>query len=341
MKKKDIFLLIILSVAAVLLIVFSAGMREGAYKGLALAENTIIPSLLPLLIIFLLIMKTGARDVMARAFGFLSYYIFNLPMVTIPAVIMGLVGGYPTGALLTQELFLSQEIDRAQAARLLRFNFCGGCGFIITAVGTATLLNTEAGLILFLSNIIASVLIGFAMSFTQPRIKKDFYSYRESPPLGNAIADAVESSIKSVLSITAFVIFFGAVNNIASLPKFILPIVEITNGLCSGEKFSLPEISGYLAFGGLCIHMQLLPSIVKCGMKYIDFLFFRVLSALLSYCVTKLILLVFPIEQQVFFNESGRVAVFSSVNIGLSFLLIVGCFVLVLDISSRKRAIDN
>ncbi len=333
--------MIILFTAAILLIVFSAEMREGAYKGLALAENTIIPSLLPLLIIFLLIMKTGARDVLARAFGFVSHYLFNLPMVTFPAIIMGLVGGYPTGALLTQELFLSQEIDSAQAARMLRFNFCGGCGFIITAVGTATLLSPKAGLILFVSNITVSVLMGFALSFTQPRMKKGFYSYRESPPLGNAIADSAEGAIKSMLSITAFVIFFGAVNHIASLPKFILPIVEITNGLCGGEKFSLPEISGYLAFGGLCIHMQLLPSIVKCGMKYIDFLFFRVLSALLSYCVTKLILFVFPMEQQVFSNESGTVAVFSSVNIGLSFLLIVGCFVLVLDISSRKRAIDN
>lgn len=333
--------MIILFTAAILLIVFSAEMREGAYKGLALAENTIIPSLLPLLIIFLLIMKTGARDVLARAFGFVSHYLFNLPMVTFPAIIMGLVGGYPTGALLTQELFLSQEIDSAQAARMLRFNFCGGCGFIITAVGTATLLSPKAGLILFVSNITVSVLMGFALSFTQPRMKKGFYSYRESPPLGNAIADSAEGAIKSMLSITAFVIFFGAVNHIASLPKFILPIVEITNGLCGGEKFSLPEISGYLAFGGLCIHMQLLPSIVKCGMKYIDFLFFRVLSALLSYCVTKLILFAFPMEQQVFSNESGTVAVFSSVNIGLSFLLIVGCFVLVLDISSRKRAIDN
>lgn len=333
--------MIILFTAAILLIVFSAEMREGAYKGLALAENTIIPSLLPLLIIFLLIMKTGARDVMARAFGFVSHYLFNLPMVTFPAIIMGLVGGYPTGALLTQELFLFQEIDSAQAARMLRFNFCGGCGFIITAVGTATLLNPKAGLILFVSNITVSVLMGFALSFTQPRMKKGFYSYRESPPLGNAIADSAEGAIKSMLSITAFVIFFSAVNHIATLPKFILPIVEITNGLCGGEKFSLPEISGYLAFGGLCIHMQLLPSIVKCGMKYIDFLFFRVLSALLSYCVTKLILFVFPMEQQVFSNESGTVAVFSSVNIGLSFLLIVGCFVLVLDISSRKRAIDN
>ena len=341
MKKKDIFLLIMLSATAILLIAFSSEMRKGAYNGLALAKNTIIPSLLPLLIIFLLIMKTGARDVMARAFGFLSYYIFNLPMVTAPAVIMGLVGGYPTGALLTQELVLSQELDREQAVRMLRFNFCGGCGFIITAVGTATLMNAEAGLILFLSNIFASVLIGFAVSFTQPRLKKDFYSYRESPSFGNAIADSAESAMKSVLSITAFVILFGALSNIVTLPKFILPIIEITNGLCSGEKFSLPEISGYLAFGGLCIHMQLLPSIVKCGMKYIDFLFFRVLSALLSYCITKLILLAFPIEQQVFSNESGSVAVFSSVNIGLSFLLIVGCFVLVLDISSRKRAIDN
>ncbi len=170
--------MIILSAVAVLLIVFSGEMREGAYKGLALAENTIIPSLLPLLIIFLLIMKTGARDVIARALGFVSHYLFNLPMVTIPAVLMGLVGGYPTGALLTQELFLSQEIDGAQAARLLRFNFCGGCGFIITAVGTVTLLNPKAGLILFVSNITVSVLMGFGLSFTQPRIKKGYYSYR-------------------------------------------------------------------------------------------------------------------------------------------------------------------
>lgn len=333
--------MIILFAIALLLIVFSAEMREGAYNGLVLAENTIIPSLLPLLIIFLLIMKTGARDVMARLFGFVSYYLFNLPMVTIPAIIMGLVGGYPTGALLTQELYLGQEIDKSQAARMLRFNFCGGCGFIITAVGTVTLLSPQAGVILFASNIMVSVLTGFALSFSSPRIKKGFYSFCESSVIGDAIADSAESAIKSTLNITAFVIFFGAINHIAPLPKFILPIVEITNGLCGDSHFSLPEISGYLAFGGLCIHLQLLPSIVKCGMKYIDFLFFRVLSALLSYCVTKLILLVFPIEQQVFSNNVSAMPVFSSVNIGLSFLLIVGCFVLVLDISSRKRAIDN
>ncbi len=333
--------MIILFAIALLFIIFSAEMREGAYKGLVLAENTIIPSLLPLLIIFLLIMKTGARDVLSKLFGFVSYYLFNLPMVTMPAIIMGLIGGYPTGALLTQELYMGQEIDKSQAARMLRFNFCGGCGFIITAVGTVVLLNPKAGVILFASNIIVSLMTGFALSFSAPRMKKGFYSFCEPTSFGNAIADAAESAIKSVLSITAFVIFFGAVNNIAPLPKFILPIIEITNGLCGDNHFSLPEISGYLAFGGLCIHMQLLPSILKCGMKYIDFLFFRVLSALLNYCVTKLILLAFPIEQQVFSNNVRAMPVFSSVNIGLSFLLIVGCFVLVLDISSRKRAIDN
>ena len=30
-----------------------------------------------------------------------------------------------------------------------------------------------------------------------------------------------------------------------------------------GGKFSLPEISTYLAFGGLCIHFQLLPILMK------------------------------------------------------------------------------
>ena len=76
-------------------------------------------------------------------------------------------------------------------------------------------------------------------------------------------------------------------------------------------------------------------------MKYYDFFISRVISALLSYCITKLILTVFPIEIQVFSNASENIAVFSSVNLALSVLLIIGCFVLVLDVNSKKRAIDN
>ena len=337
MKKRDVFLLFTLLGIATVFIAFSSEMRKGAYQGLALAENTIIPSLLPLLIIFLLIMKTGAKDVLARLLGNISLYAFNLPKVTFPAIFLGMIGGYPTGALLTQELFDKGEIDSSQAKVIMRFNLCGGCGFIITAVGSVSLLNLKAGIILFFSNVISNIIIGIAQGIGRKRTDSGFYSFTESIKISDALTSAVSSSVNSVLNITAFVILFSAINEILKLPEFLLPILEITNGICDGGKFSLPEISTYLAFGGLCIHFQLLPILMKMGVNYGDFLIFRVISALLSYCITKGLLWVFPMELEVFSNTADTVAVFSSVNIGLSALLIIGCFVLILDINSKKK----
>lgn len=337
MKKRDLFLLIWLTGISIMLILFSADMREGAYNGLILAQNTIIPSLLPLLIIFLLIMKTGAKDALARLFGNISVYVFNLPEVTLPAIFFGLTGGYPTGALLTEELLQKGEIDCEQARRLLCFNVCGGCGFIVTAIGGAVLKSEKAGLILFASNVISNILTGIALSFRVKRISPGFYSFSENTNISDALFSSVKSAVGSVLNITAFIMLFSAVNNIINPPEFLLPAAEITTGLCTAGKFSLPEMSAYLAFGGMCIHMQLLPVILKAKMKYRDFLLSRIIGALLSYCITKLILLIFPIETEVFSSSSEHVAVFSSVNPSLSFLMIFGCFVIVLDLVSRKK----
>lgn len=295
MKRKDLFLLTGLTAAAAVMVIFSSQAREGAYDGLILAQNTIIPSLLPLLIIFLLIMKTGAKDIIAKLFGFLAVCVFNLPKAAVPAIFFGFIGGYPTGALLTRELLDNGEIDCEQAKRLLRFNVCGGCGFIITAVGGAVLLSPRAGLMLFASNVISNALIGFANSFFSPRVSPCFYSFCKNGDIGSALTEAVNSAVKSVLAIAAFVILFSALDRILNPPAFLLPILEITNGVCSRSGFTLPEISAFLSFGGICIHLQLLPVILQAGMKYRDFLLWRVISALLSYCTAKLFLLISPL----------------------------------------------
>ncbi|MDE6470523.1 MAG: hypothetical protein K2L19_05835 [Eubacterium sp.] len=340
MKIKDVLMLIILLLSAGILIIFSADAKIGASQGFALAQNTIIPSLIPLLIIFFIIMKTGAKDVLAKAFGFISIYIFNLPQVTLPAIFFGLTGGYPTGALLTNELYIKGEIDEKQAQRLMRFNFCGGCGFIITALGTATLNNTKAGAILFLSNLISAIIIGFLLSFTDKRINKEYYSYTDSASFGDALINSTQNAVNAVLNMTAYIILFSAVCNIFTIPQVISPFIEITNGLCSGSKYPLTQLGAYLSFGGLCIHCQLLPIISNIKMKYYDFLFFRIFAGLLSYCTTKLLLIVIPIEISVFSNASiSTIPQISSVNMALSILMIIGCFVIIADISSKKKLI--
>ncbi|MGN1202699.1 MAG: hypothetical protein ACI4RF_05335, partial [Eubacterium sp.] len=277
--------------------------------------------------------------ILAKAFGFISVYLFNLPQVTFPAIFLGLAGGYPTGALLTEELLNKGEIDEKQAQRMLRFNFCGGCGFIITAVGTATLNSIKAGLILFFSNVISSVIIGFILSFSEKRKPQSYYSFTEEKSFGDALIAATDSAVKSVLNITAFIILFSALNRILSIEQTLMPFIEITSGICGENNYPLAQLSAYLSFGGLCIHFQLLPVITGAKMKYYDFLFFRIFGGLLSYCITKLMLLIVPIEATVFSSGSISVAQFSSVNIALSILMVVGCFMIIADISSKKKVI--
>ncbi len=333
------FGIIFLTAAGGFLLCFSGEARQGAAEGLALAQNTVVPSLLPLLIIMLLIMKSGGGKLGARLIGNPFSRIFRLPAIAAPAVLFGMLGGYPTGALLTKELFERDDIDAAQARALLAFNFCGGCGFIITAVGAATLGSVKSGVILWLSNVLSALLVGVLGSFKR--------EYRLEPALelcaeenaGDALISAVDSAMRSVLNITAFIVLFSAFTGVFSANPYVSPLLEITSGICGGRRFPLPLASAYLAFGGLCIHLQLLPIIGSVKLKYPLFLFFRVLCAAFSFFITKCLLLIFPSAVAAFSDSASSPARLSSVNAPLSALMVFGCFVFILDLKGRKSPI--
>lgn len=335
MKIKNYILLIVMTALGGILIVFSPYAKNGALEGLALAQNTVIPSLLPLLIIFSFIMKSPCCDVLSKSLGGITQKLFRLPRITFPAVLFGLIGGYPTGALMTLQLLENENIDKKQARCLLRFNMCGGCGFIITAVGSVVYGSTKTGVILFFSNLLSALTVGICHSFKNSKQRDGFYSYNESISLGDALNSATSSSVNAVLNITAYIVLFSALNGVFHIPQRLLPLMEITNGVCTGDKIPLPILSALLSFGGICIHLQLLPVILKAGMSYFDFLLFRVINAVLSFAYTKLLVLIFPVEEYVFSNTSSTVAQFYSVNALLSVLMIAGCFVLIGDLRSK------
>lgn len=333
--KKQYLMLSVLGALAIVLTAFSYQSRQGALDGLMMSINTIIPSLLPLLIIFLLIMKSGARDALGRLFGFVAVKLFNLPHTAITAIVLGLVGGYPTGALLTKELFDSGDISANQARRIMRFNFCGGCGFIITALGTAGLGSSSAGLILFASNVISAIVIGFALSFIEKRERMEFYSFSPNSNGLDVLNDATLSAVRSVLSITAIVTLFSAFTAIVPISDTLLPLIEITSGLCGRADFSITQTAAYLSFGGICIHLQILGTIKQFGMKYFDFFCFRIIGAVISYGAAWLLARIFPSDVPVFSSIAQPIEA-SSMNTALSVLMILGCFVIVLDVREKK-----
>lgn len=157
-NQKALPLLALLLAAAAILLVFAAPARAGAKAGLALAENTVLPSLLPLLMLFLMIQNTRAGVLLSRALT-LPAKALRLPPQAAGALLFGQIGGYPTGAVLTGELLDRGVIDCATARRMLCFNVCGGVGFICTAVGTAVLHSGTAGWLLLTANILANLTV--------------------------------------------------------------------------------------------------------------------------------------------------------------------------------------
>ena len=88
------------------------------------------------------------------------------------------------------------------------------------------------------------------------------------------------------MHLSACIILFSALCAVVPVPKSRSPLVEITAGLCTGTGYTLTQTAAFLAFGGLCVHLQLLGWAGRFGLPYPTFLACRAGVALLAdgYC---------------------------------------------------------
>lgn len=318
------------------LIYFSSSANQGAREGLRLCENIIIPSLLPILILTGIIIKSDCSKIFELLFGKFALAVLRLPECAAAAIVLGLIGGYPTGAVLTRELYLSKKISSDEAKRIMRFNFCGGCSFIITAVGAVRYNNIKTGVLLYIINIFSSLLIAvIGARFAEKPTVSEQNNIRTE--FSNAVIESVEISIKSILTMSAYIILFSSLAGMIDIPEFLTPVLEITNGIINTDKaLPLHYCAMFLSFGGICIHMQLMGILGDMKIKYTDFLMFRIISALISFFTTAVVLQLFPQSEGVFSNLSSTAPRLNQVNTGLSIIMILGCAVFILDIERRK-----
>lgn len=334
---RDSFLLFAALALAGVLIIFSSDAKEGALYGAALSERVIIPSLLPLLIIFNFIQHSSAGRALENMLSPVTCKILRLPKCAGPAVFLGLIGGYPSGALLTANLLRNEDIDCSCAKRMLRFDFSGGAGFIITALGTGILKNKQQGIILFASVTVAAFLSCILCGFIWGKSEKGESSFLSLPP-AQALNKSVEQSARAVINMTAYIVLFCAVQGNIQTPEILLPLVEITSGAAQcAPDLPLYITAFHIAFGGLCIHLQIYTIIKEAGMKYVDFLLWRVINGIISSAVCAALIHFFPVGSEVFSNYSETIVRPTSVNAALSVLMLLGCAVLIFDLENRKR----
>lgn len=334
---RDSFLLFAALALAGVLIVFSSDAKEGALYGAALSGRVIIPSLLPLLIIFNFIQHSAAGRALENILSPVTCKVLRLPKCAGSALFLGLIGGYPSGALLTANLYRNGDIDSNCAKRMLRFDFSGGAGFIITALGTGILKSKQQGIILFASVTAAALISSLLCGFIWGKTEEGESSFLSLTP-AQALNKSVEQSARSVINMTAYIMLFCAVQGNLPLPVFLLPLIEITSGAAQcAPNLPLFITAFYLAFGGLCIHLQIYTIIKETGMKYTDFLLWRVINGIISSAVCAALIHFFPSGSEVFSNYSETIVRPTSVNAALSVLMLLGCAVLIFDLENRKR----
>lgn len=345
--------------------IFSSYSTTGAKIGLNYCLETLIPSLFPFIIVSLFTVYSGVSEKLGEFLSPFTKVLFDLPGSAGSAILIGLLGGYPTGANGIMALYKKGSLSKNQAEKMLYFTVAAGPGFIINVIGEILLNNKKLGVILFLSHIIPVFILGILCKFLFK--SKDDFKEEKNPENSNSqrnlsISDAIifssAKAYQNMFSICTLVILFSSLLEIiqnsrinilflemlrniginSNIAQSIVPLLlEMTRGSFISIKFrlSLPLLSFFLAFGGLCVHMQIFSIVKNFPMSKLKFIFFRFLHGLISFSLTHLFLLKFKTS---IFTSNMKYYHLNKTTISFSpqsIVLIVFCVLFLLSIPSE------
>ena len=343
--KKEYISLVIILCCIFLIFKFPDAVKNGVNEGINICFYTIIPSLFPFLTLSTYIVKSNILSPFYKLFSFPVKLFFKQPPAAISVIIMSMIGGFPVGIKMTNDLYIKGQITKEQAQRLCLFCINAGPAFVITAVGTNMLKSTKAGIIIYSSLCISAFISGTISSFIADENDKKIKLNTDKPLQISSFSASVTDAIQCIFNICAWVILFSSITECINTFNFpekaflcITSFLEVTKG-CSvlTGNMALPFFTGIIGFGGICVHCQILEYLKNIELKYSYFFIVRILNGLLSGLITYLLLIFFPIEINVFSN-SDKISSYSfSFSYSAFFVFILMCVIMIFDIDRNKK----
>ncbi len=272
---------------------------KGAADGLLVSANVILPTLSVFLICSNILINIGFSRILKKPFSRLMGPVFGIGGAGALAFSLGVVSGYPVGAICTANLYKNGDITKNEAHRLLGFTNNSGPLFIIGSVGAVMLKSKEAGYLLWGVHILSSVATGIILkSFKREKTNRineelDIVSLR----LTDAVCEGVKSALMSVLNISAYTVLFSVF--LSSLKHFlgnsailsvIFGVVEMTNGvnlICQTSSifgdWLLCILSFILGFGGLSVSLQVANAIKETDLSLKVYFMGKIMHAVLAF----------------------------------------------------------
>lgn len=326
----------------VMLFIFSEQFIIGINSGLMNCVRIVIPSVFPFLIASSLTGFGSIPNKLKRFLEPITRFFFRLPAETLPAIILGQLGGYLAGAKAAESLRKNGIISSSQSERLTLFCVNAGMGFSVNAVGNAMLCSREAGRVLLASLCVSSLLTGFVLKFF-PLSGSDIEITSKKPRItfSDAVTTSVASASQTMLAACGFVTLFSGICAVTdsliadeTVKTAVTCFFEVTRGCVNlAGKAPLPVIAFVCAFGGLCVHLQVFsmsrPNVIR-------FYLFRIIHSAIAFFVCKIAIYINPIESPVFLSFSENAAPFSF-SLPAAISLVFLSFLLISDLDYRRE----
>lgn len=327
---------------AALLIIDSHAAVQGASAALTLCSGVLIPSLFPFMVTASFIAELEPPECLKRLFTPVLRLLFRQPCSAAPAILLGLTGGYPIGARMAQRLLDRGEITGEQAHRLTLFCVNAGPSFVIGAVGGSMLSSTSAGIIIFAALCLSSLFLGMLTRFIpgacadEPR--QDEKAVSQS--LTNSLVGSISDGCAGIVTVSAWVIFFGSVCALLSQSgarTVIMCILEVTGGCFAVGNISLPVIASVLGFGGLCVHCQIFSLASRISIKPLLFFCSRVLNAVFAAFICEGIVKLLPQSVSVIAGTGETLTAAASVSAPAACALLFLCSLVILELDTCEK----
>jgi sporulation integral membrane protein YlbJ len=257
-----------------LMLAGSATTFAGAFNGLQLWLFTVVPSLLPYMIISSFLTESGTFAYLSRLLKPVTKYIFRLSPNCGYVIFLGFLCGYPIGSKLSADMVRKGQISRAEGQILLSFCNNVSPAFLTVYLVENVLHITQKKMLLLFLMMGTPLLCGILISRCYRLLHPSFDEWRTLPEPdfhGNVSIDScITGSFENIFKLGGYIILFSI------LGEFIIrtdalsghfqcqlnTLLEITSGLNLYARSSLPasvrliECPALTAFGGFCCLAQ-------------------------------------------------------------------------------------
>ncbi len=280
---------------------------EGAFNGLKIWVNNIIPYLFPMSVLSNILLQYNFLYSLFERMSFISNKLLKSKYALIPLFI-SFVSGYPSGAMAINTMSSYKRIDEYDANYLTLFTNNCSFQFIAGAVSYSMLKNLQFYKYILLPHFLGAILMSFLIIKKKPSLISSKNMRLKTIPFHKAFSSAISKSIAGILSVGGVIIVFSVFSNFLnysltyaasefSLSTNIKDIIyslmvgslEITNGcsIISSSSFvslqmKLIIINFLISFSGISVIFQTIAVINEFDFDIKNYIFYKFIHGIIS-----------------------------------------------------------